>query len=195
MLWSVVVLGDLIWMEKMNEMINEAVDFETMVAPYHKKLKAYALNFTQDEDNASDLLQDTLLKAFSYYGKFKPETNFRAWLFTIMKNTFINDYRRKARVQRVVVVEDELSSAQLVMSCSRNEGELKFINGDIAKALKTLPENLLDPFVRYFEGYKYHEIAEEFDLPLGTVKTRIHHARLHLKKFLKVYSDGKGKMD
>ena len=177
------------------EAVNKTFNFENLIGPYHEKLRAYAMNFTHDEDNAADLVQDTLLKAYRYYDKFMPETNFRAWLFTIMNNTFINDYRRKARVQRVVTVEEDLSSQQLMFSCSTNNGELKFINGDIAKALKTLPENLYDPFMRYFEGYKYHEIAEEFDMPLGTVKTRIHYARLHLKKFLKVYSQTKGKID
>ena len=81
-----------------------------------------------------------------------------------------------------------------MLSCTRNEGELKFINGDISKALKTLPDNLYEPFMRYFEGYKYHEIAEEFDMPIGTVKTRIHYARMHLKKFLKVYEELKCKI-
>lgn len=175
-------------------MTTDTLSFDSMVSPYHAKLRAYALGFTNDEDNADDLLQDTLLKAFTYFGKFKPETNFRAWLFTIMKNTFINNYRRNARVQRVVSTEDEISSNQLMHSASRNYGELKFINDDISKALKTLPDNLYDPFMRYFEGYKYHEIAEEFNMPIGTVKTRIHYARMHLKKYLKVYEELKCKI-
>lgn len=175
-------------------MATETLNFDTMISPYHAKLKAYAMGFTNDEENAADLMQDTLLKAYTYFGKFKPETNFRAWLFTIMKNTFINNYRRNTRVQRVVTTEDEISSAQLMHSSTRNEGELKFINGDISKALKTLPDNLYEPFMRYFEGYKYHEIAEEFNMPIGTVKTRIHYARIHLKKFLKVYEELKCKI-
>lgn len=170
------------------------LNFDSMVSPHQAKLKAYALGFTNDEENAADLLQDTLLKAYTYFSKFKPETNFRAWLFTIMKNTFINNYRRNARAQKVVSTEEEISSNQLMYSSARNNGELKFINDDIEKALKTLPENLYDPFMRYFEGYKYHEIAEEFGMPIGTVKTRIHYARLHLKKYLKVYEDLKCKI-
>ena len=83
-------------------MATESLNFDTMISPYHAKLKAYAMGFTNDEENAADLMQDTLLKAFTYCNKFKPETNFRAWLFTIMKNTFINNYRRNARVQRAV---------------------------------------------------------------------------------------------
>ncbi|HTM99484.1 MAG TPA: RNA polymerase sigma factor, partial [Pedobacter sp.] len=85
-------------------------------------------------------------------------------------------------------------SNNLVHSAARNNGELKFINEDISKALKTLPTNLYEPFIRYFEGYKYHEIAEEFNMPVGTVKTRIHHARVQLKKYLKVYEESKGNL-
>ncbi|RYE58698.1 MAG: RNA polymerase sigma factor, partial [Sphingobacteriales bacterium] len=130
-----------------------------------------------------------------YLLKYKPGTNFRGWLFTIMKNTFINNYRRNARSKAVVITEENISSTNLLHSSTRNNGELKFINEDIFKALKTLPSSLYDPFMKYFEGYKYHEIAKEFDMPVGTVKTRIHHARMHLKKYLKVYADLKGKIN
>ena len=175
-------------------MAAEILNFDTMVIQHHSKLKAYAMGFTNDSENADDLLQDTLLKAFTYFSKFKPETNFKAWLFTIMKNTFINNYRKNTRVQKIVSTEDEISSSQLLHSAAQNQGELIFINDDIDKALKTLPENLYQPFIRYFEGYKYQEIAEEFDMPIGTVKTRIFYARQHLKKYLRVYEDLKGKI-
>ena len=173
-------------------MATEILNFDSMITPYRAKLKAYAMGFTNDEENANDLMQDTLLKAFTYFAKFKPETNFRAWLFTIMRNTFINDYRRNARTQKVMSTTEEISSSQLLHSASRNQGEQKFINGDIEKALSSLPANLYDPFMRYFE---YHEIAEEFDMPIGTVKTRIHYARMHLKKYLKVYEELKCKIN
>jgi len=169
------------------------LNFDSLIVEYRPRLKAYAMNFTHDEDDADDLIQDTLLKAFTYFANFKPGTNFRGWLFTIMKNTFINNYRRNVRSKALIITEEDISSNNLMYSSSRNEGELKFINADIAKALKTLPANLYDPFMRYFEGYKYHEIAEEFGMPVGTVKTRIHHARLQLKKYLRVYEDSKGK--
>ncbi|RZJ81251.1 MAG: sigma-70 family RNA polymerase sigma factor [Flavobacterium sp.] len=176
-------------------MTTESLNFDSMIIPYRAKLKAYAMGFTNDEENANDLMQDTLLKAFTYFAKFKPETNFRAWLFTIMRNTFINDYRRNARTQKVMSTTEEISSSQLLHSASKNQGEQKFINADIEKALSSLPANLYDPFMRYFEGYKYHEIAEEFDMPIGTVKTRIHYARMHLKKYLKVYEELKCKIN
>ncbi len=176
-------------------MATNTLSFESMIQPYRSKLKIYALSFTNDEDNANDLTQDTLLKAYTYFANFKPDTNFRAWLFTIMRNTFINNYRRSKRVNRVVTTTEEISSEQLMTSATRNLGELKFINEDISKALKTLPDQLYEPFMAYFEGYKYNEIAEELQIPIGTVKTRIHYARIHLKKYLKVYADLKSKIN
>jgi len=173
-------------------MTAETLNFDSLIVEYRPKLKAYAMNFTRDEDDADDLIQDTLLKAYTYFANFKPGTNFRGWLFTIMKNTFINNYRRNARSKTLITKEENISSNNLILSATRNNGELKFINQDICKALKTLPPHLYDPFIRYFEGYKYHEVAEEYGMPVGTVKTRIHHARIHLKKYLKVYEELKG---
>lgn len=172
----------------------EPLNFDSLVTAYRARLKSYAMNFTHDEEDANDLVQDTLIKAFSYFSNFKPGTNFRGWLFTIMKNTFINNYRRNSRSKALIVTEEDISSSNLAFSATRNNGELKFINEDISKALKTLPSHLFEPFMRHFEGFKYQEIAEELNMPVGTVKTRIHHARLHLKKYLKVYEDFKGKI-
>ena len=168
-------------------------DFNYQLYSYKDSLHSFAISFTRDVEDANDLVQDTMLKAINYSTHFKEGTNFKAWLYTIMKNTFINNYRRNVRSKALIITEEDISSNNLMYSSSRNEGELKFINADIAKALKTLPANLYDPFMRYFEGYKYHEIAEEFGMPVGTVKTRIHHARLQLKKYLRVYEDSKGK--
>jgi RNA polymerase sigma-70 factor (ECF subfamily) len=173
-------------------MATETLNFDLLITEYRSKLKMYAMNFTRDEEDANDLIQDTLLKAYTYFANFKPGTNFRGWLFTIMKNTFINNYRRNTRSRALIITEENISSNNLAHSATRNNGELKFINEDISKALKTLPANLYEPFIMYFEGYKYHEIAEQFNMPVGTVKTRIHHARAHLKKYLKVYEELKG---
>ena len=175
-------------------MTNDTLNFDSLIVEYRQKIKAYAMNFTRDEDDANDLIQDTVLKAYSYFGNFKPGTNFRGWLFTIMKNTFINNYRKNTRSRALIITEEEISSINLMHSSTRNNGELKFINQDILRALKTLPSNLYNPFMKYFEGYKYHEIADEYGIPVGTVKTRIHHARLHLRKYLKVYEELKGKI-
>ncbi|MHA4894625.1 sigma-70 family RNA polymerase sigma factor [Pedobacter sp. PWIIR3] len=152
-------------------------------------LDAFAMKLTRDVEDANDLVQDTLIKAIRYAALFKEGTNLKAWLFIIMKNTFINSYRKLVRKQGVMDVCEDLSSVQLSTSASSNLGENKFALEDINKAIKNLPENCSVPFLRYFEGYKYHEIADELNVPIGTVKTRIHMARQMLKASLKMYND------
>jgi RNA polymerase sigma factor (sigma-70 family) len=163
------------------------IEFNTLVLRQANSLKVYALHFTHDSDDANDLVQDTLLKAITYYNKFKEGTNLKGWLYTIMKNTFINNYRRFVKISSFVTKTDEISSSQLSFSATLNGGEQKFVMDDIKAALGSLQQEYYVPFTMYFEGFKYHEIAENLDIPIGTVKTRIHVARKLLKKDLKVY--------
>ena len=166
------------------------IEFNTMVMRQASSLKMYALHFTHDADDANDLVQDTLLKAVTYYNKFKEGPNLKGWLYTIMKNTFINNYRRFIKISSFVTKSDEISSANLVFSSTKNQGESKFVMDDIKHALNKLPEEYYIPFSMYFEGFKYHEIADHLSIPIGTVKTRIHVARKLLKKSLKPYDSG-----
>ena len=163
------------------------IEFNTLVMRQATSLKVYALHFTHDSDDANDLVQDTLLKAITYYNKFREGTNLKGWLYTIMKNTFINNYRRFVKISSMVTKTDEISSSQLSYSAKSNGGEQKFVMDDIKKALNSLQQEYYVPFTMYFEGYKYHEIAEHLEIPIGTVKTRIHVARKLLKKDLKAY--------
>lgn len=164
------------------------IEFNTLVVREVGSLNNYALYFTHNEENAHDLVQDTMLKAFSYYNKFREGTNLQAWLYTILKNTFINYYRRQTKTNSIILKSNEISSADLFKSACNNSAEGKFMMQDIQAALSKLPEEYYLPFSMYFEGYKYHEIAEHFRIPIGTVKTRIHVARQQLKKKLKCYS-------
>lgn len=163
------------------------IEFNTLVMRQASSLKMYALHFTHDTDDANDLVQDTMLKAITYYNKFKEGTNLKGWLYTIMKNTFINNYRRFVKINTFVTKTDEISSSQLSFSATVNDGEPKFVMEDIKKALSKLQKEYYIPFTMYFEGYKYHEIADHLTIPIGTVKTRIHVARKLLKKSLKAY--------
>jgi RNA polymerase sigma factor (sigma-70 family) len=163
-------------------------EFNHLVNHHSVSLRSYALNFTKDAEDANDLVQDTMLKAITYYNKFKEGTNLKGWLFTIMKNTFINNYRRLVKTNTLITQSEDISSANLSYSATKNDAESKFVLGDITKALSQLPEEYYVPFIRYFEGYKYHEIADMLQIPIGTVKTRIHVARGILKKYLKTYS-------
>jgi RNA polymerase sigma factor (sigma-70 family) len=166
------------------------VEFNTMVMRQASSLKMYALHFTHDAEDANDLVQDTMLKAITYYSKFKEGTNLKGWLYTIMKNTFINNYRRFVKISSFVTKADDISSAKLVFSSTKNSGEAKFVMDDIKNALGKLPDEYYIPFTMYFEGHKYHEIADHLTIPIGTVKTRIHVARKLLRKCLKPYENG-----
>ena len=150
-------------------------------------LRSFAFNFTKDHEDANDLVQDTMLKAINYAEKFKEGTNFRGWLYTIMKNTFINNYRRTVKSQAIISVDEEIPSSKLQYSATNNMSEGKFVLEDIHKALNKLEPEYQVPFMKYFEGFKYHEIAEMLCIPIGTVKTRIHVARQLLKNNLKMY--------
>ena len=163
------------------------IEFNTLVMRQASSLKMYALHFTRDADDANDLVQDTMLKAITYYNKFKEGTNLKGWLYTIMKNTFINNYRRFVKISSFVTKSDDISSVNLVFSSTKNQGEAKFIMDDIKTAMSKLPQEYYVPFTMYFEGHKYHEIADHLTIPIGTVKTRIHVARKLLKKCLKPY--------
>lgn len=164
-------------------------DFNFQLYSYKDSLQSFAFSFTQDFEDANDLVQDTMLKAINYSTQFKEGTNFKAWLYTIMKNTFINNYRRNTRKNSIMTVTDEITSDKLFHSATLNDSDGKFVMEDIYKALSKLQQEYYIPFIKYFEGFKYHEIAEELQIPIGTVKTRIHVARQLLKKSLKAHNE------
>ncbi|MFZ4860582.1 RNA polymerase sigma factor [Sphingobacterium sp. Mn56C] len=163
-------------------------EFNNLIVRHSDSLKSYARNFTKDTEDANDLVQDTLLKAVTYFGSFREGTNLKGWLYTIMKNTFINNYRRITKSNSFITKEEDISNANLVGSATRNLGENKFIREDINSALDNLSLEYYTPFTMYFEGYKYHEISTYLNIPIGTVKTRIHIARKAMKKSLAIYN-------
>ena len=162
--------------------------FNHEICGFRQSLMQSAMKFTRNHDDASDLVQDTLIKAIRYEDHYQEGTNLKGWLFTIMRNTFINNYRSMTRKTSVFVQNVDPWSYPVTSDTSKNHGESKFIAEDVNKALSTLDPAHSVPFLRYFEGYKYHEIAEELEIPIGTVKTRIHLARKLLKSSLKMYS-------
>ena len=145
------------------------------------------MRLTRDPDDANDLLQETLMKAFIHREKFTDGTNLKAWLYTIMKNTFITNYQRLARKKTFVDTTENLHFLNAPGYVTYNGAEGSFALQDIHKAIGSLDENHRKPFVMYFTGYKYHEIAETLRLPIGTVKNRIHLARKELKAALSIY--------
>ncbi len=166
--------------------------FRSKVIENENALLNYAKQLTRDIDNASDLVQETLLKAMRYESKFAEGTNLKAWLFTIMKNSFINDYRRNIKRNTFLDYTDNSFYLDSTPSKVINAGELKFIRQDLETAISRLPVDIQYTFRKNMDGYKYHEIAEELDIPIGTVKTRIFVARRMLRKMLTEYEKSFG---
>jgi RNA polymerase sigma factor (sigma-70 family) len=171
------------------------IAFNNQICDQKRSLELFAFKFTQNNDDADDLVQDTMLRAMRYANLYKDGTNLRGWLYTIMKNTFINSYRVTSRRSQIVETTEDLSSFHLMKSADGNLGENSFVSEDIHKALSQLSPDYYLPFMKYFEGFKYHEIADELKIPIGTVKTRIHAARQLLKSNLKMYSQDYKKLN
>lgn len=161
------------------------VEFNQQVANSSKTLYAFAYNLTKDIEDAKDLIQETVYRALQNQDKFRMDTNLKAWMYTIMKNIFINNYRRESKRQ---VVTDETKNQFYLNTLARtasNEGEMRLGLLEVKKALADIDEGIRIPFLLYFEGYKYHEISEQLNIPLGTVKSRIFFARKELQRRIK----------
>ena len=145
-------------------------------------LNPFAINLTRDKESAKDLVQETMYKAIANHEKYITGTNIKAWLYTIMRNIFINDYRKKTKQH---VIFDATANDFLLdynQSAISNLAESKLRIKEIQTAVYYLPSIFKEPFLLYFDGYKYHEIAGILREPLGTIKSRIHFARKLLKK-------------
>ena len=159
------------------------INFQTEVKSATIVLKPHAMRLTRDSHDAEDLIQETIIRALTNEDKFQEGTNIRAWLFTIMRNIFINDYRKKSKRNVVIDTTDNMYYLNASTTIS-NAGERSFVMNDIRNALMKISNELRVPFMMHFKGYKYHEIAEQLNLPLGTVKSRIFFARKELSGIL-----------
>jgi RNA polymerase sigma factor (sigma-70 family) len=163
------------------------LQFHTALLGQKERLLFYAMSLTSDTENAQDLLQETFLKALTYSDKFTQNTNFKAWVSTIMKNTFINNYRRNVSAKNTFVSSDN----EFHMNIEKDKGyptpESIYNSKEIINCINDLDTDYKIPFNMFIEGFKYKEIAEELDMPLGTVKSRIFCARKKLEKSLKEY--------
>jgi len=150
-------------------------------------LKPFAITLTRDSEAAKDLFQETLYRALANRDKYNVGTNIKAWLYTIMRNIFINNYRRKVKQNTIFDSTPNdflLNQNQAVVA---NEAESNLRLKDVQEAIHKLPEIFRNPFLLYFDGFKYHEIAEMLGEPLGTIKSRIHFARKLLKSQIQRY--------
>lgn len=149
-------------------------------------LRAFSLKLTGNGVDAEDLYQDTAVRIITNADKYRPGTNFKAWAVTIMRNIFINNYRKKVRRNMII---DQTPNNYYLNSGDRavdNDGETNVTFNELMALVDTLPEDFKKPFLMAYEGYKYEEIAEELGSPLGTIKSRIFFAR---KKLQKLYDE------
>jgi len=160
------------------------VEFNQLLLGNSDFLSPFAITLTRDHESARDLVQETMYRALANREKYNSGTNIKAWLYTIMRNIFINNYRRKAKQNTIFdsTSNEFLLNYNQVTINNAAEGALRM--KDIQKAIFGLPEIFRNPFMLYFEGYKYHEIADLLKEPLGTIKSRIHFARKLLKEQL-----------
>jgi RNA polymerase sigma-70 factor (ECF subfamily) len=162
-----------------------AIEFNQQLVNQRVSLRNFAYSLTMNNEEAQDLVQETYLKAIKYRDKFADATNLKAWLYTIMKNTFINSYRRNIKTRQIIQQTDDLSLVKPAAGANSPSAESQINEKEINKAINALDDDYKIPFTRYFDGYKYKEIADELDLPIGTVKSRIFLARKKLMTDLK----------
>ena len=161
------------------------IEFNTQMLSFRQTLEYFALSLTKNHEDAQDLLQETFLKAIRNRHRFLEQTNLKAWLYTIMKNTFINNYRRKVRSNTIVDQSQELYLINSADNTGHQDPQADTNMKEMQRAINALSEDLRNPFLMHFKGFKYKEIADDMDLPIGTVKSRIFSARQKLMEDLK----------
>ena len=156
--------------------------FRTNLLNLQSNLLSFAYQLTSDREAAADLLQDTTLKALDNEEKFTSDANFKGWVFTIMRNIFINNYRRVVRSATVIDQTEDCYHLNLSQDSGLESPEGSYAASEISDAIAAFPEKYRVPFSMHVAGYKYNEIADEMNLPLGTIKSRIFFARQELQR-------------
>jgi RNA polymerase sigma-70 factor (ECF subfamily) len=174
--------------------------FNREFMPHIDSMYNFAFRLTTDEDDANDLVQDTYLKAFRFISSFEQGTNAKAWLFRILKNSFINDYRKKSKepskvdyqeVETTYNSEDAADTSHTVDL--RADAVQDMIGDEVANALNSLPVDFRTVIILCdIEGFTYEEMAKILDIPIGTVRSRLHRARNLLKEKLRNYAGHMG---
>ena len=157
-----------------------AIEFNYQLTSLSDSLQRFAYSLTTNREDARDLLQETFVKAISYRDKFADDTNLKAWTFTIMKNTFINNYRRLAKANTTFDHSDDLYFLNLRRESNLETPESTLSEKEIQKHINNLEDEFKIPFTMHLQGYKYKEIADNLGLKIGTVKSRIFFTRKRL---------------
>lgn len=165
-----------------------AVEFNYQLTNLAGNLERFALSLTSNSEDAKDLLQETYAKAITYREKFEDNTNLKAWTFTIMKNTFINNYRRNVKANTTFDNTDDLYYLNLSSASASEAPDSKYSVKEITKSINELSDEFRLPFLMHTQGFKYKEIADKLNLKIGTVKSRIFFTRKKLMEKLKDYN-------
>ena len=165
------------------------IQFQQKLLSLQENMMNFALMLTANRDDAQDLLQDTTLKVLDNQDKFVDNVNFKGWVLTVMRNIFINNYHKIVRVQTVVDSSADLYNLDVVNDSAFDSPDKAYQIKEITKAINGLNDDLKVPFSMFLSGYKYNEIAEKLNVPLGTVKSRIFFARQELQKRLKDFQN------
>jgi RNA polymerase sigma-70 factor (ECF subfamily) len=174
-------------------------EFEAEALPHMDVLYNFALRTTGNEDDARDLLQETYLKAYRFWDKYEKGTNIRAWLFRIMKNSYINRYRKETKEPDKVDYEDIENFYNTIRAESTDPNDLQqqlygnLLGDEVTKALQSLPDDFRTVVILCdIEGLTYEEIAEFVECPIGTVRSRLHRGRKLLQARLFEYAKQQG---
>ena len=159
-------------------------DFDKALVALQNELHCFAYKLTADKDEAENLLQETMLRTLDNKDKFDSGTNFKGWMYTIMRNIFINNYRRAARSKTLIDTTDDLYHLNLPQNSGYDSPEVAYNVKEISSVINPFSEEYRVPFSMFVAGYKYEEIADKMNIPLGTVKSRIFFARKRLKNIL-----------
>ena len=162
-------------------------NFQSKLLGLQSNLLNFAYLLTSNRDDAYDLLQDTTLKALDNEDKYVENVNFKGWVFTIMRNIFINNYRKVVRSATIIDQTEDLYHLNLPQESGLDTPEGSVAVNEITAAINEFSDDYRIPFSMHVAGYKYNEIAEKMNLPLGTVKSRIFFARQRLQKKLQAY--------
>ena len=162
-------------------------NFQERLIGLQGNLLSFAYQLTSNREQAEDLLQETTLKALDNEAKYVDNVNFKGWIFTIMRNIFINNYRQQVRQATVVDKSEDLYHINICQDSGIDSPEGTYAVKEITKSLATFSEEYRVPFSMYVAGYKYNEIADKLGLPLGTIKSRIFFARKRLRAELGDY--------
>ncbi|HAC16463.1 MAG TPA: RNA polymerase subunit sigma [Bacteroidetes bacterium] len=175
------------------------IDFEREMIPHLDSLYNFAIRLTTDPIDAEDLVQDTIVKAFRFFGSYEKGTNAKAWLFRILKNSYINNYRKKSKQPQQVDYDEVSTYYENVRSEQSDTTDMEdimyrdMLDDQITRALQRLPEDFRTVVLLCdVEGFTYEEIANMLDVPIGTIRSRLHRGRNLLRVELEEYADKRG---